>query len=218
MQATTPGAPSARPTYVWRVMPPPNTLPDRRADVDVEDVTIAVANDEHEGYAERICELIADSARARRTGIAKREPAYVRSKMANGNAVVALHDGACVGFCYVEVWTHGRYVANSGLIVDPAYRGLGLAERIKRAAFDLARGKHPDAKVFGITTNGRVMEINSDLGYRPVTFSQLTQDDAFWMGCSSCPNYDILQRNERKMCLCTAMLAPSKNDEARESK
>ena len=200
-------------------MPPPDTptpAPQpvaRRADVSADDVEILIATDEHERFAEAICDLIAASARARRTGIAKREPAYVRSKMANRNAVVALHDGACVGFCYVEVWTHGRYVANSGLIVDPAYRGLGLAERIKRAAFDLARDKYPDAKVFGITTNGRVMEINSDLGYRPVTFNQLTQDDAFWMGCASCPNYDILQRNERQMCLCTAMLAPSKNEE-----
>ena len=199
-------------------MPPHRTASERREGVAVEDVAIQIASVDHEVYAERICALIADSARARRTGIAKREPAYIRSKMANGNAVVALHDGKCVGFCYVEVWTHGRYVANSGLIVDPAYRGLGLAERIKRAAFDLARDKHPDARVFGITTNGRVMEINSDLGYRPVTFSQLTQDDAFWMGCSSCPNYDILQRNERKMCLCTAMLAPSKNEEVRRAK
>lgn len=191
----------------------PPTLAPRRDDIEASAVTIAVAGAEHEPFAERICELIAESARARRTGIAKREPAYVRSKMSAGNAVVAVHEGRCVGFCYVEVWTHGRYVANSGLIVDPAYRGHGLAERIKRAAFDLARDKYPDARVFGITTNGRVMEINSDLGYRPVTFERLTQDDAFWMGCSSCPNYDILQRNERKMCLCTAMLAPSKNEQ-----
>ena len=199
-------------------MPPPTTLTGRRGDVAASSVTIAVARPEHEVFAERICELIAESARARRTGIAKREPAYVRAKMAAGNAVVAVHEGRCVGFCYVEVWTHGRYVANSGLIVDPAYRGMGLAERIKRAAFDLARDKYPDAQVFGITTNGRVMEINSDLGYRPVTFARLTQDDAFWMGCSSCPNYDILQRNERKMCLCTAMLAPSKNEENAKKK
>ena len=176
------------------------------------DITIARASAEHTDCAEHICELIAESARARRTGIARRDPAYIRSKMTAGNAVVAMHGPRCVGFCYVEVWTHGRYVANSGLIVDPAYRGRRLAERIKAAAFDLARAKYPDARVFGITTNGRVMEINSNLGYRPVTFNQLTRDEAFWRGCSSCPNYDILQRNERQMCLCTAMLAPSKNE------
>ncbi len=180
--------------------------------IDLREVEIVVANSSHEIFAERICDLIAESAKARRTGIAKREPAYVRSKMAAGNAVVALYRGACLGFCYVEVWTHGRYVANSGLIVDPAYRGLRLAERIKGAAFNLARDKYPDARVFGITTNGRVMEINSNLGYRPCTFNQLTQDETFWKGCMSCPNYDILQRNEQKMCLCTAMIAPSKNE------
>ena len=180
--------------------------------IDPREVEVVVANSTHEAFAERICDLIAESAKARRTGIAKREPSYIRSKMAAGNAVVALYRGLCIGFCYVEVWTHGRYVANSGLIVDPDYRGLRLAERIKAAAFNLARDKYPDARVFGITTNGRVMEINSDLGYRPCTFSQLTQDDTFWAGCQSCPNYDILQRNERKMCLCTAMLAPSKNE------
>lgn len=179
---------------------------------DASRVIITVADRTHELYAEQICELIAESAKARRTGIAKREPAYVKSKMANGNAVVALDDERCVGFCYVEVWTHGRYVANSGLIVDPDYRGQRLAERIKEAAFHLARDKYPNARMFGITTNGRVMEINSNLGYRPCTFNQLTQDETFWDGCRSCPNYDILERNERQMCLCTAMIAPSKNE------
>lgn len=181
--------------------------------VAASDIVITVAGQEHEIFASEICDLIAESAKARRTGIAKREPAYIRSKMAAGNAVVAMHGERCVGFCYVEVWTHDRYVANSGLIVNPEYRGHGLAEKIKTSAFNLARDKYPEAKVFGITTNGRVMEINSNLGYRPVTFSNLTQDDAFWTGCKSCPNYDILERNERKMCLCTAMLAPSKMEE-----
>ncbi len=180
--------------------------------INPQEVEVVVASHAHEPFAERICDLIAESAKARRTGIAKREPSYIRSKMAAGNAVGAVYQGMCIGFCYVEVWTHGRYVANSGLIVDPDYRGLRLAERIKTAAFNLARDKYPDARVFGITTNGRVMEINSNLGYRPCTFSQLTLDDTFWSGCQSCPNYDILQRNERKMCLCTAMVAPSKNE------
>ena len=180
---------------------------------DPNEIEVVVASTAHEACAERICELIAQSAKARGTGIAKREPAYIRSKMASGNAVVATYRGTCIGFCYIEVWTHGRYVANSGLIVDPDFRGCRLAEKIKKAAFNLARNKYPDAKVFGITTNGRVMEINSELGYRPVPFANLTQDEAFWSGCQSCPNYDILQRNERRMCLCTAMLAPSKNEE-----
>jgi len=127
--------------------------------------------------------------------------------------VVAFDGDVLVGFCYVEVWSHNRYVVNSGLVVHPDYRKSGLAREIKRKVFNLARDKFPEAKVFGITTSLAVMKINTELGYKPVTFSELTQDDAFWAGCKSCPNYDILERNERRMCLCTAMLAPSKVEE-----
>jgi len=132
--------------------------------------------------------------------------------MAAGNAIIALHGEELAGFCYIEAWDHARYVANSGLIVNPKFRKNGLAKKIKAKAFNHARNTYPTAKVFGITTSLAVMKINSDLGYRPVTFSELTQDDAFWKGCQSCPNYDILQRNERKLCLCTGMLAPSKEE------
>jgi hypothetical protein len=50
------------------------------------------------------------------------------------------------------------------------------------------------------------MKINSELGYEPVTYSELTQDEAFWAGCKSCVNYEILMGKERKNCMCTAML------------
>jgi hypothetical protein len=50
------------------------------------------------------------------------------------------------------------------------------------------------------------MKINSDLGYEPVTYSELTTDEQFWNGCKSCVNYEILQSKEKKNCLCTAML------------
>ena len=173
---------------------------------------IQIANASHEAYAEEICREYAESAQARGTGIAQRQPDYIRTKIQNGNAVIALQSGKVVGFCYIEVWSHERYVANSGLIVFPQYRQHGLARQIKAKAFELSRSKYPHAKLFGITTSMAVMRINSDLGYRPVTFSELTQDDAFWAGCKSCPNYDILERNQRRMCLCTAMLAPSKEE------
>ena len=176
------------------------------------EITILTANDSHQHYAEEICELIETSARERGTGIAKRDPEYVRQKIRNQNAVIAFIGEKLVGFCYIEIWSHGKYVANSGLIVSPEFRKSGVAKKIKKAVFDLSREKYPDAKVFGITTSLAVMKINSSLGYQPVTFSELTQDDAFWNGCKSCKNYDILERNERKMCLCTAMLAPSKNE------
>ncbi len=180
----------------------------------MEKITIEIATERHHQYAQAICDLIAESAKQRGTGIAKRKPEYLLEKMESNKAIIALKGDVLAGFCYIETWGHGEYVANSGLIVNPIFRKQGLARRIKKVAFDHARNKYPAARVFGITTSGTVMEINSELGYRPVPFSKLTQDDAFWKGCQSCPNYDILQRNDRSKCLCTGMLAPSKNEEA----
>ncbi len=173
---------------------------------------VIIADAQHNRYAETICHLIEESAKVRGTGIAKRDPNYIKKKLESGHAVVALEGERIVGFCYVEHWSHGQYVSNSGLIVDPEYRKHGLAKRIKKAAFDLARDLYPQARVFGITTSLPVMRINTELGYVPVTFSELTQDEVFWNSCSACPNYDILMRNNRKMCLCTGMLAPSKEE------
>ncbi len=181
-------------------------------------ICIEVTTPAHARFAEAICALIEDSARARGTGIARRDPAYIRKKIIEGKAVIALDGDQLAGFCYIETWEHGRYVANSGLVVAPEYRRQGLAKAIKQKAFALARSLYPEARVFGITTSLAVMKINTELGYRPVTFSELTQDDAFWEGCSSCPNYDILQRNQRRMCLCTGMLAPSAVEEAAAKK
>ena len=172
-------------------------------------IKILVAQPEHTVFAQAICDLIEESAKARGTGIAKREPSYVEEKMLTGKAIVALVDGEIGGFSYIETWEHGKYVANSGLIVNPKFRRHGLARRIKAAVFNLSRTKYPEARIFGITTSLPVMKINHDLGYKPVTFSELTQDDAFWNGCKTCPNHDILMRNDRRMCLCTAMMAPS---------
>jgi hypothetical protein len=155
------------------------------------------------------------SAKVRGTGIAKRDPEYIRTKMREGKAVIAFAgDGAWAGFCYIEAWSHGRFVANSGLIVAPSYRKSGLAREIKAAIFGLTRERYPDAKIFGLTTGLAVMKINSDLGYEPVTYSELTQDEEFWKGCRSCVNYDILMSKERKNCLCTAMLYDPAEKEA----
>ena len=167
---------------------------------------IVVADASHIQYAQVICDTIADSAKVRGTGIAKRTPDYINRRIKNGNAVIALDGDNFAGFCYIEVWGHQKYVANSGLIVHPDYRHQGLAKKIKKAIFDLSRQKFPDAKIFGITTGLAVMKINSELGYRPVTFSELTDDPEFWKGCQTCKNFDILTRTERKMCLCTGML------------
>lgn len=167
---------------------------------------ILIASEAHFPYAQAICDLMYEAAKARGTGIAKREASYIQKKMAEGKAVIALEGDLLAGFCYIETWSHGQYVANSGLIVAPQYRNVGLARRIKEKAFELSRKKYPEAKLFGITTSLAVMKINSDLGYKPVTFSELTTDEVFWAGCQSCPNFDILTRNNRKLCLCTGML------------
>jgi hypothetical protein len=168
---------------------------------------IMVANATHYDFAQIICNEMADSAKARGTGIAKRNPEYIIEKMKEGKAVIAFDaNGIWAGFCYVESWSHGQYVANSGLIVAPPFRKYGLAKMIKQKIFELSRELYPDAKIFGLTTGLAVMKINSDLGYEPVTYSELTQDDAFWAGCKSCVNFDILTMKERKNCLCTAML------------
>jgi hypothetical protein len=177
-----------------------------------KDFQILIANASHEGFAQIICDEMAASALARGTGIAKRSPDYIRDKMREGKAVIAFtNDGIWAGFCYIETWSHGEYVANSGLIVAPEFRKSGLARLIKRKIFDLSRSTYPDAKIFGLTTGLAVMKINSELGYEPVTYSELTQDEAFWAGCKSCVNYDILMSKERKNCLCTGMLYDPKD-------
>ncbi len=167
---------------------------------------IVIANESHFKYAQIICDTIADSAKVRGTGIAKRTPEYILKKLENGNAVIALDGDTFAGFCYIEVWGHEKYVANSGLIVHPDYRAKGLAKKIKKKIFDLSKEKFPKAKIFGITTGLAVMKINYELGYKPVTFSELTDDPQFWKGCQTCKNFDILTRTEQKMCLCTGML------------
>jgi len=168
---------------------------------------VQVATEKHTEYAEAICKEMEESARQRGTGIAKRDPEYIRQKMREGKAIIALReDGVWAGFCYIETWSHAKYVANSGLIVSPEFRKFGLATRIKQVAFNLSREKYPEAKLFGLTTSSAVMKINSELGYRPVTLPELTDDEQFWKGCQSCVNYDILTRMNRKHCLCVGML------------
>ncbi len=167
---------------------------------------ISIADISHKIYAEEICTTIENAAKIRGTGIAKRKPEYIISKMEKGNAVIALDGNTFAGFCYIESWGHGKFVANSGLIVHPNFRGLGLSKKIKQKIFEHSRTKFPNAKIFSITTGLAVMKLNSNLGYKPVTFSELTTDQTFWDGCKTCVNYDVLTRTEQKMCLCTGML------------
>ncbi len=170
-------------------------------------IIVRVATSADFNYAQTITEEMAASAQVRGTGIAKRSTEYIQQKMQEGKAVIAVtEDNTWVGFCYIEAWGKEGFVANSGLVVAPAFRKTGMAKNIKKRIFNLSREKYPNAKIFGLTTGLAVMKINSDLGYEPVTYSELTDDANFWAGCKSCVNYDILMGKERKNCMCTAML------------
>ena len=171
-----------------------------------DEFVVEVASERHLGYVDEILKTIEDATKVRGTGIAKRKPEYVAAKMREGKAIIAMHGDDFAGFCYIECWDHERFVANSGLIVKEEYRGHGLAKRIKRKAFELSRTRFPKAKIFGLTTGLAVMRINTELGYVPVTFSELTSDPVFWKGCESCVNFDVLLRNNYTRCLCTGML------------
>ena len=167
---------------------------------------IQIAEKKHIKYCNIISETISSSAKVRGTGIALRSPEYIRKKIENNNAIIATEGDFFAGFCYIEIWGHGKYVAHSGLIVSLNFRGAGLAKKIKRITFNHSKTKYPKAKIFGITTALPVMKINYELGYKPVTFSELTDDNEFWIGCKTCKNYDVLTRTKREMCLCTGML------------
>ena len=178
-------------------------------------IDVIVADASHEKYVDEILETISAAAKVRGTGIAKRTNEYVAQKMREGKAVIALagEEKEFAGFCYIESWGNKQYVANSGLIVVDKFRRRGLAKRIKKTAFELSRKMWPDAKLFGLTSGGAVMRINTELGYVPVPSAELTDDEAFWKGCQGCINHDILERTGRRYCICTAMLYdPAEHD------
>jgi GNAT superfamily N-acetyltransferase len=177
--------------------------PDKIADVEID---IMVADSSHEVYVDTVLETIEAAAKVRGTGIAARTHDYLATKMKEGKAIIALAGDEFAGFTYIESWGNKQYVATSGLIVTEKYRGIGLARRIKDASFTLARLRWPKAKLFSLTSGAAVMKMNTELGYVPVTFAELTDDEAFWRGCEGCINHDVLVRTQRKYCICTAML------------
>lgn len=174
--------------------------------IDREDIQVLVADAEHEVYVDTIIDTIREAARRRGTGIAERTHEYVATKMREGKAILALDGDKFVGFSYIETWGNKHYVTTSGLIVHPDYQGLGVAKRIKDYTFTLARLRWPHAKIFSLTSGDAVMKLNTALGFVPVSFNQLTDDDAFWHGCKGCINHDILEAKNRKFCVCTGML------------
>lgn len=174
--------------------------------MEKEDIIVRIASAEDEKYVDTILQTIRDAARKRGTGIAERTHEYVATKMRESKAVIALDGDKFVGFSYIETWGNKEYVTTSGLIVHPGYQGHGVARRIKDYTFTLARVRWPEAKIFSLTSGDAVMKMNTRLGYVPVSFNQLTDDDAFWHGCEGCVNHDILELKQRKFCVCTGML------------
>ena len=172
----------------------------------MEEIKVMVADASHEKYVDFILKTIEDAAKVRGTGIAKRTHEYLTPKMKEATAVIALSGDKVAGFSYIETWGNKQYVTTSGLIVHPDFRGLGLAKRIKDMTFTLARTRWPHAKIFSLTSGAAVMAMNTQLGYKPVTFADLTDDEAFWRGCEGCINVDVLKRTDRKYCICTGML------------
>ena len=178
---------------------------------------VTVAENQHLEFVPVILKEIEESAKERGTGIAKRSAAYLEEKINEGKAVMAFSaEGEWAGFCYIETWSNKEYVANSGLIVAKKFRKDGLAKAIKQKIFSYSREKYPNAKLFGLTTGLAVMKINSSLGYKPVTYSELTQDEVCWSGCKSCVNFEILNSKDRKNCLCTAMLYNPEENKSQE--
>ena len=172
----------------------------------MDEFKIEVAGEQHLRYVDEILQTIESAAKVRGTGIAKRKPEYVAQKMMEAKAVIALCGERFAGFSYIETWGDKHYVTTSGLIVHPDFRGKGLAKKIKDMTFTLARLRWPQAKIFSLTSGAAVMAMNPQLGYKPVTFADLTDDESFWKGCEGCVNVDVLKRTGRKYCICTAML------------
>ena len=176
-------------------------------------IKVLVADASHEKYVDTILDTIRTAAKKRGTGIAERTHEYVATKMKEGKAILAVDTDIqtelgdkFVGFSYIETWGNKSYVTTSGLIVHPDYLGMGVAKRIKNYTFTLARVRWPHAKIFSLTSGDAVMKMNTQLGYVPVSFNQLTDDDAFWRGYEGCVNHDILVAKNRKFCICTGML------------
>ncbi|KQO23072.1 acetyltransferase [Flavobacterium sp. Leaf82] len=171
------------------------------------DFKIEITNSSHIFWLKEICETTLSSALARGTGISGRSAELLEKKMKNGDAIIAFSsDGKWAGFSFISSWDNGQFVSNSGLIVAPQFRHTGLAKNIKRKIFELSRQKYPEASIFSLTTGLAVMKMNHELGFEPVTYSELTTDELFWDNCKSCVNCPILISKERKNCLCTAML------------
>ena len=113
--------------------------------MDSKQIDVMVADASHEVYVDKILDTIREAAKVRGTGIAERTHEYVATKMKEGKAIIALCGEEFAGFTYIESWGNKQYVATSGLIVHPDYRGLGLANALRRllSAWHACDGPRP---------------------------------------------------------------------------
>ena len=170
----------------------------------MEEITVLVADASHEKYVDTILDTIAAAAKVRGTGIARRSHEYLATKMRETKAVIALAGDRFAGFSYIETWGNKHYVTTSGLIVHPDFRNLGVSKRIKDMTFTLARTRWPQAKIFSLTSGSAVMKMNTQLGYVPVTFADLTDDEAFWRGAAARAASTLMCLNARAAATASA--------------
>ena len=170
------------------------------------EISVEVASEEHIPYIKDILAAIYEASQDKNNSIVMRDPDYLAAKMKEGKAVIALCDGDFAGFCYIECWEEERYVANSGLIVKPEYRGQHLASRIKKKIFEVSREMFPNACIFSITKSQAVKKMNTALGFKQAPYEELTSDPKFWKGCDTCPYFPELLANNYKSCQCTGLL------------
>ena len=167
---------------------------------------ISIPTEEHVLFAHEIEKLLKQAATEKSRGLNIKKRDYIAEKILNGNAIVATKDGNLAGFCYLRRREKANYVSISGIVLMPEYRKGGLSKAIVKEAFDLARTKYPQAKIFSLTTSPTIMRINNENGYKPVNYSRLSTSDTFWSACSDCLNYETLKENNHARCLCSAMM------------
>ena len=69
----------------------------------MEEVKVMVADESHIKYIDTILTTIAEAAKKRGSGIAKRSPEYVATKMREAKAVIALQGDKFAGFSYIGI-------------------------------------------------------------------------------------------------------------------
>lgn len=168
---------------------------------------VTVATEAHIIYIKDILAAIYEASQVPGNSIVMRDPDYLALKMREGKAVIALcDDGSFAGFCYLECWQDEQFLANSGMIVKPEYRGQGLATRIKQEIVRVCHEMFPDAAIFGITKSEAIKKISLRLGFEEVPYTEITTDPKFWKGCDTCRHYDELLANGGRSCHCTALI------------